>query len=405
MPAKSTYKPSIERLESRDLLAGVSAYFTQGSLVISGTTGNDYISVTESNGQLSVYGAQITFVGGRKVGIEAAKVDRVFISSYSGNDTIIASSLSKQTIVASGAGNDSIYTGGGKDIVDAGEGNDLVSSGGGNDRITAGYKVGERDTLFGGGGFDWYYRPYDPMAPVVAGATFTDIRQGEAPLCQTAAALAEAAKQGHNFGNDIKAFTGTLFDVKLYGNLSRQQVYFDGWTNDHDLVPAAPGEFWTVLMQRARLQALGLNPTKEYTRAEWDAASLKTGGRLYSIGEALYHFTGSYPTYKEISAANPQALQSALQRGDYLIAQSRIGSGVSGDGIVRNHAYAVLGVYQEGGVWKVKLYNPWGRDRENGTTLDKLDKSPPADDGVITLSWQQFTNGDNFKGFHLAAKK
>ena len=74
--------------------------------------------------------------------------------------------------------------------------------------------------------------------------------------------------------------------------------------------------------------------------------------------------------------------------------------------IIGNHAYAVLAVYYDAGVWKVRLYNPWGMDRDNGGTIDAHDKSKPAaNDGVITLSWSQFTNTNNFKGYFAAAKK
>jgi hypothetical protein len=38
--------------------------------------------------------------------------------------------------------------------------------------------------------------------------------------------------------------------------------------------------------------------------------------------------------------------------------------------------------------------------------MDALDPShPAANDGVITLSWQQFTNSNNFKGYFVATKK
>ena len=172
-----------------------------------------------------------------------------------------------------------------------------------------------------------------------------------------------------------------------------------------DLAPVANGEFWTVLLQRARLQGLGIDPYRESSKSDWDAANLKTKGRLYSISEALYNFTGSYASYKDLSSANPQALASALSRGEYLVAQRPSSGSVSLDGVIRKHAYAVLGVYQENGAWKVRLYNPWGMDRENGATLDSLDRAAAVNDGVVTLSWQQFTNTSNFKGFYQAVKK
>src|SRR5207249_3094275 len=147
------------------------------------------------------------------------------------------------------------------------------------------------------------------------------------------------------------------------------------------------------------LQALGIDPTRQYTQADWDAFNQKLSGRLYSIREALYAFTGSYPSYNDINAANASALRTALVNGQYVIAQSPASGTISSDGIIRNHAYAVLAVYQDAGAWKVRLYNPWGSDEGNGKTLDALGPSAPADDGIITLSWSQFTNNANFKAF------
>jgi hypothetical protein len=394
-------------LESRELLAtGINAYVQYDNLVVEGTVGNDYINVTQADGKISVYGTPITSGTSKVPSVSASSISRVIINSYAGNDVIIESTLTKDSIVTAGTGNDMIYGGSGNDILDGGAGDDMIYGDAGNDRIIAGVSTSEHDTLYGGGGFDWFYRPFNATVPIVNGATFSDVRQGEAPLCQTAAAIAEAAKQGHNFANDIHPYTGNLFDVKLYGNVQSQRVYFDGWTNDQDLVPVASGEFWTVLLQRARLQALGLDPTREYSKSDWDAANTKLGGRLYSISEALYHFTGSYANATSASALNPQTLATAVSHGNSIVAQSQTSTYVSADGIIGNHVYAVLNVYYEAGMWKVKLYNPWGMDRENGTTMDSLDKSATAsNDGIITLSWQQFTSSANFKSVYQAVKK
>jgi len=292
MHSQPTYRPQCETLESRDLLA-VSALCLFNNLFIDGTSGNDYINVTQADGRLSVYGAQITNGVWKASSVSAASVTRIFVNGYAGNDTIILSTVTKDCIVSAGAGNDMVYGGSGNDILDGGPGDDMLYGAAGNDRLTAGVSTSEHDTLLGGTGFDWYYRPFTASAPFVNGANVNDIRQGEAPLCQTAASIAEAVKQGHYFPGDIRQATSKLFDVKLYGNLPAQKVYYDGWTNDQDLVPVANGEFWTVLLQRARIQALGLDPYKEYSRSDWDAANTKTNGRLYSIAEALYNFTGN----------------------------------------------------------------------------------------------------------------
>jgi hypothetical protein len=404
MTQQPSYRPFVEPLETRDLLAGsIQATVVNQFLIINGTSGNDYLSVTQSNGRLSVYGSQIQ-VGGKLVSsIDAATITKVYMNGYDGNDTIIASTVTKPVAMTGGAGADSLYGGAGNDVLDGGAGNDLIYGGAGNDRLVSGVSSAERDTLMGGTGFDSYWRPFSATMPVVNGATPTDLRQGEGPLCQTIAALASAAKQGRNFANDIRSLGNNWYEVKLYGRLTTQKIYFDGTTTDADPV-TTNGEFWMVLMQRARLQALGINPYIERTRADWNALNTKLNGRLYSIGEAITDFTGAATTYNGIATANPRTLQSALANGKLVIAQSHdTGSYASGDGIIINHVYAVMSVYQESGVWKVRLYNPWGMDRENGGTIDRANPTAPAaNDGYITLTWSQFVNPANFKAFVLS---
>lgn len=398
------FRPTVEPLESRELLA--NAFVQSGALIVEGTSGNDYLSVTQSSGRLSVYGSQINVAGAKTGSVDASTISRVYMYGYAGNDTIIASTVTKDVVVVAGDGNDSVYGGSGNDWLDGGAGTDMIFGGAGNDRIIAGVSPTEKDTLLGGTGFDWFWRPYSQSGAIIDGTGFADVRQGEAPLCQTAASLAELAKQGRNFSNDLRWLGGSSYEIKLYGGLPTQRVTYDGWTNDHDLVPAANGEFWATLFQRARLQAMGIDPTREYTKTEWDAWNVKTGSRLYSIGEALYQFTGSYAVFRDLTTTSALTMQALLARGDYIVAQSVAGSSTTSAGIVRNHAYAVLSVYLEAGVWKVRLFNPWAMDRENGTTMDSLDKSAPAaNDGVITLTWQQFADTANFKGYHVAAKK
>jgi hypothetical protein len=377
MSMQPTYRPVVEPLESRELLTtGIQAYVTGGNLYVLGTPGNDFINIAETNNQISVAGAQIT-VGGRPVaGVDAASISKVIVYGNGGDDFINLGTVKNDA---------TIYAGSGSDTIRCGPGNETVNSGGGFDRV---------------------FHPFNANQPVVNGTSVADIRQGQNPLCQTDAALAEAVKEGHDFSGDIHYLGNHLYNVKLHGNVPSQKVYFDGWTNNNDPV-VANGEFWTVLLQRARLQSLGIDPSVQHTMTDWNAFNQNDHGRLYSIAEALYFFTGSASAFYSVGNANPQTLQADLAQGDFVIALSfSAGGSISRDGIVGNHAYAVLAVYNEAGVWKVRLYNPWGMDRDNGATLDALDKShPAANDGVITLTWQQFTSTSNFKGFFVAAKK
>jgi hypothetical protein len=401
MPPAPTYRPALEQLEARELPAtGITAIIQSGQLVVQGTSSNDYISVSQVNGQLSVYGAQIRNGSSMSSSVSTTGITRVVINGGDGNDTIITTSVTIDETIIDGPGNNTIYGGSGNDLINGGTGRSTIVGGAGNDYLIGGANA----SVFGGGGYNWYNRPIDPNSLFINGASATDIHQGQAPLCSTDAALAEAAQQGHNFAGDIRYLGNNTYSVKLYGGLAPQVVYFGGWTNDQDPV-CANGEFWPILMQRARLQALGIDPLAQHSQADWDAWNQRLGGRLYSVSDALYSFTGSYAPMSDIKSANALQLQSALAGGAFVLALSPNSGSISSDGIIRNHTYAVLRVYQDAGTWKVRLYNPWGTDEGNVTTLDKLDSAPAANDGIITLSWAQFTNSDNFQGYFVAAKK
>jgi hypothetical protein len=366
MSMQPTYRPLVESLEHRELLAaGLQAYVTGGNLYVLGTPASDAITVSQSNNQISVAGVKI----GNAASVNASSIANVFIYGNGGNDTINLATVKINALVYGSTGNDTIVLGTGD------------------------------DSVTNGGGFDWIYRPFNPSNPVVNGTSASDLHQGQTPLCQSGAALADAAAQGFNFANNIQYLGNDWYQVKLYGNLPAQRVYFDGWTNSGDQVEPANGEFWTVLMQRARLQAYGINPDESYTTSQWNAFNAQSGGRLYSVPQAIYDFTGSTSNYTPGNNANPQTLQAALARGDSVIAQSQAVNYVSSNGIIGNHAYAVLSVYNDAGVWKVRLYNPWGIDGLNGTTIDALSTQPAANDGFITLTWAQFTSSANFIGY------
>jgi hypothetical protein len=371
-----TYRPSLELLEQRETPASLQAYVAAGNLYVLGSNGNDFIQVTQpSASQLSVTGVQINQNGKNVGSINPSSISQVIVYGYDGNDVIDLTLLKT---------NATIYDGAGNDIIRCGTGTDTIGT---------------------GGGFDQIFRPTNPITPIIGSASITDIEQGPNPLCQTDAALGELALQGHNFAGDITYLGNHYYQVKLHG-APAQKVYFDGWTNNNDPVMTSKGEFWMVLMQRARLQSFGIDPSKSYTQAQWDAMNQKSNNRLYSITDALYTFTGNTGVYTNTAYANASALQAALAQGSTVIAQSRpSGAYVSSDGIIVNHAYAVTNVYYDNGTWKVRLYNPWGMDRENGTTIDSLDRfAAPANDGFITLTWQQFTSSSNFIGYYVAKR-
>ncbi len=127
-------------------------------LTLAGTPARDHVLLqwNPSSEQLTAW------LNGEQVGRYSSElISRIFINTGAGSDLIFASaSLPIPIQVATGAGNDIVFTGAGNDVVDGGlghdkivtrGGDDVVIAGGGNDRVLAG---GGNDTLFGGSGHD-----------------------------------------------------------------------------------------------------------------------------------------------------------------------------------------------------------------------------------------------------------
>jgi Ca2+-binding RTX toxin-like protein len=437
------YRPQLECLEQRALpTASLQANVSNGYLYIQDSSPNDYISITQVGTQIAVSGIQIASGGAHVSSVNANALTEVVVYSHGGGCLIDmhlsdATQLTKSAYViayagnnqiVAGSGNDTLYAYGGYNSLYAGSGRDFLLAYGGHNTLVAGSNydvlygyggnnslygtngttvfisdaVSAPDTFSGGSGYNWYYRPIYPGQPFARGENVSDVVEGSAPLCQTDAALAIAAQQGVNFSKLIHYVGNNNYVVQLYG-VAPQVVSFNGYYNDTDAAVAPGSEsFWPILMMRARLQALGISPTGDYSTSQWNALNQSLGGRLYSVSDALAMFTGQSAAFVSMSQALPQALQSALANGHLVVASSIQASGVTADGIIGNHAYAVLSVYYQNG-WKVRLYNPWGKDSLNGRTLDALQTgSAPRDDGYITLSWSQFASAANFAGYTAA---
>jgi hypothetical protein len=396
------YRPTLEFLEHRDL--PTSAMLSGGFLYVLGTTRADHITVSESGGQIAVAGTTITVGRSHVSHVSASQVHAIAIYGYGGGDVInlrptAATAVTKYAYIYSGAGTNTIYGGNGGNYI-VGGGHDHLNGGAGTDFLVA---AGPGDVFNGGGGLDFFYRPIHAGAPFVDGARVRDVKQGESPSCQADAVLAEAAKQGYNFEANIRYLGSSVYDVSLFGGRVHEHVTFSGWYTSDDPYPNTPGEFWTILEYRARLQYFGINPGVNYTIAQWDTFNRNTGGRLYSIADAMAAFTGRGATFQSMYTAAPQTLQAELSRGDFLVASTPPGSSITADGIAKDHAYALMSVYYQYGTWKVRLYNPWAMDSAGGRTLDSLSGTPARDDGFITLTWAQFKNPTNFQGITRAA--
>ena len=397
------YRPTLELLEKRDLPA--TAQLSGGMLYVTSTASHDYISVSQNNGQLSVRNTPIHVGSSTVNSVSTNAVTKVVVYAYGGSDVInlrpsAATTVTEDSYIYAGGGSNQVYGGNGSNYIQAGGagGNTLVG-GTGTDYFVG----GPTDTFRGGGGFDWFYRAFNTTSPFVSGERVSDVRQGKAPSCQSDAALAEAVQQGFNFANSIHYLGNSTYDVTLSGGAVHEHVTFNGWYNSDDPVPAAPGEYWTILMYRARLEMFGIDPNVHYTTAQWDALDRSLNGKLYSVANAITTFTGRGASFSPLTGATPQSLQTALAHGDYLVASTPQGSGATADGIIYDHSYAVMSVYYDAGMWKVRLYNPWGFDSINNRTIESLAGGTPQNRGFITLSWAQFTSTANFQGITRAS--
>jgi uncharacterized protein YkwD len=122
-------KLAVERLEVRDCPASVN--FFNGILTVTGTSGNDTITVSLVNGRIVAEGRSFN----------PAAVTSIVVTAGAGDD-VIHDRTGRDSLLYGGLGNDTIY---------GYAGHDKIWGGAGNDRL---YGVGGNDTIWGGGGSD-----------------------------------------------------------------------------------------------------------------------------------------------------------------------------------------------------------------------------------------------------------
>jgi hypothetical protein len=225
----------------------------------------------------------------------------------------------------------------------------------------AAYNRFERSLIFGWLRFTIDWTPQNG-ASLVPGTSYTDMKQGAADTCWIDASIAEEeyTEMYHNtdlsqrityLGNDW--YSVSLFNCNDPNNRSTggyhpetQFVYFDGSTTSADASydAAHPSTSWTVIMQRAIIQAV----------AEWDPSQSITKPHSGTADDALQIITGRESTW--VSAQDGSVQQdiiNAVQAGQDVCLDTK-GSGTHT--LVNFHYYAVLSADNQG----VTLYNPWG---------------------------------------------
>lgn len=145
-PSPRRFRPAVERLEARDVPATTTVLtnLSQGVLTVEGTDYADRVTVTYANSSVRVQASTAATGTAIDQSFAAAGVAMIVVAAEGGNDTVVIDlSVTKNTRVYGGTGNDLIYGGNGADYIWGGTGSDTIYGRGGN------------DILFGDGGTDY----------------------------------------------------------------------------------------------------------------------------------------------------------------------------------------------------------------------------------------------------------
>jgi hypothetical protein len=208
----------------------------------------------------------------------------------------------------------------------------------------------------------------------------------------TLAAIAEGTP-GHLESNVFHA-GGDLYWVRLFdnGNTRWQPVFFDGtWTSrdaepsrrrgsDGNFTGAMTGDFWPTLYVRAYLDYLNIN--REDHSNDWIAGS-PAWARAFRAGSMFTGWTDSNDSRLDNHFGSDEdflfeTIFAGMANGDIL---STGGSG---------HLLAITDLYFADGNWKVRLYDPRGRDNNMRNSSGLRDPDTGINDGRVVLTWENF---------------
>jgi Ca2+-binding RTX toxin-like protein len=197
--------------------------------LVTGTAGNDTITVNQSNGTVTVSvngvtstleglsGLQVNSLGGDdNITLKGLKFGS-HVDAGEGNDRADATLVTAAAVsLFGGAGNDSLYGGNWADLLDGGLGADSIRGGAGNDTIVGG---DGNDSLWGGSGNDW-----------IEGGTGRDKLYGEAGNDTLTGGTGNDSLWGGD-GDDL--LYGSEGDDYLRGESGRDTLF--GGPGDDDL--------------------------------------------------------------------------------------------------------------------------------------------------------------------------
>jgi hypothetical protein len=187
---------------------------------------------------------------------------------------------------------------------------------------------------------------------VTHGTQYTDVVQGGAPSCWLDCSVAELEYRGVDLSQQIQYQGSNTYAVSLWAfndpndhaagmHADTETVHFDGTTYGADMQwnPSDPAASWTVIMQRAVLQALGIPIQNPPGGSPADALSVMTGRTSTGVG---------------VGDPNLQSRIESALADNRAVCLVTIPSGART--LVSWHCYSVLSANSSG----LKLYNPWG---------------------------------------------
>ena len=400
------------------------ALTTFNELVITGTSSNDSIFVTQANGSLTINANGTAYS-------EPASFGDIKIYGVSGNDVItVDSSVNIATLIYGGIGSDTIqnFTTGKATIVTIGGGVSTVTGNGVNTSFWVNpgdiVHASAAETALGGvNRVSGFYQPfssspsnanYIPTSllgqnladPADAGAekrlttssffgtgpTMNDINQGGLSDCYYVAPLASLAysepQKLMNMGVDLGDGTyavrfvrnGVTSYVRVDGDLSTG-YYNGGMAN---LQPGANGNQWACLFEKA--YAFFRTGANTY-------ASLNWGSQATTFSDLGITNSAISPSYS--TGANVLSTINTQLSAGHAMAASTNGTVTSGAPLIASHVYTVIGAYKDsaGTIW-IQLRNPWGVDGAGN------DSNP--NDGLVTINFGTFSANFNSLNYTLA---
>ncbi|HWE03126.1 MAG TPA: C2 family cysteine protease [Tepidisphaeraceae bacterium] len=414
---KQNNQAVIETLETRTLMSaalGISQMPFEGGtqLRITGTTGNDQITVKQTASGLTV-------ANGTWTKTVAGSFNSLWINGQAGNNSVIIDpSVTINATVFGGGVNDSLVAGSGNDTLYGGTGKNVLKAGAGNDTLVS---IGSTsDTLVGGAGLDSFWTDNSSAekiqnvsaadansgavhrvggyvnAPVVnakknaktkavvattniaepavdAGVSYTsfsndpifaaagpsanDVFQGEVGDCYFLAVLSSTAKvdPARIQQSVLDLGDGTVI-VQLNQNGKSVYVHEDESLpvySDGSLAYAGLGaqnSTWVGLMEKA------------WTYVRTNAASYDAIDAGWM--DEAYSALGAAKVTSTYAASSATSLLTLIQK-DLTAGQGvtyATDAAPAGSGLIEDHAYTVIsvGTSASGAVTSLTLRNPWG---------------------------------------------